>query len=156
MKKILLILLCFSFIYSCVNEKNSKEENITETNQTRIKEIISFNVTSKNPEAESKKGIEVSLQEMTTKNIPSGGKILFKGFQFTLNNKIEDVNTLNFFSKEEKLVCIAPDDLSIMSMPPDGSGMTTYMKGESIEISSMSLIKINSINFVISEIKTTK
>ena len=156
MKKLLLILLCFSFIYSCVNEKNSKEENITETNQTRIKEIISFNVTSKNPEAESKKGIEVSLQEMTTKNIPSGGKILFKGFQFTLNNKIEDVNTLNFFSKEGKLVCIAPDDLSIMSMPPDGSGMTTYMKGESIEISSMSLIKINSINFVISEIKTTK
>ena len=154
MKKTILVLLCFSFIYSCVNEKTSKQENNTSTDKSISKEIIGFNVTSKNPDIGSKKGTDVSLKEMTTKNILSGEKILFKGFQFTLNNNIEEENTLNFFSKKGKLICVAPSELSVMSMPPDGSGMTNYMQGDNIEISTMSLIKINSINFVISEIKT--
>ena len=88
---------------------------------------------------------------MITKTLLSGDKILFKDFQFTVDNKIE--GALNFYSMKGKLMCNAPTKLSVMSMPPDGSGATTYIEGDNIEFSGISLIKINSINFVISDIK---
>ena len=50
-------------------------------------------------------------------------------------------------------MCNVPTDVSVMSMPPNGNGPITYKKGDNIEFSSMSLIKINSINFVISDIR---
>ena len=43
-----------------------------------------------------------------------------------------------------------------MSMPPTGNGLTAYNKGDDIVISGTTLIKINSINFVISNIKSNK
>ena len=116
--------------------------------------VISFSITSKNLALTSKEGTEVSINKMTTKNLLSGEKIIFKNFLFTLDNKIEDA--LNFYSKEGKLMCDAPTELSVMSMPPDGNGATTYKKGDSIEFSEMSLITINSIKFVISDIKIRK
>jgi hypothetical protein len=53
-------------------------------------------------------------------------------------------------------MCNALTDLSLMSMPPNKNGLTSYNKGEKIEISGTTLIKINSINFVISNIKSNK
>ena len=39
-----------------------------------------------------------------------------------------------------------------MSMPPTSKGLTTYKEGDNIEIDGTTLIKVNSINFVISDI----
>ena len=88
---------------------------------------------------------------MITKNIVSGDKILFKNTVFTLDNKID--GALNFYSRNEELICNAPTKLSVMSMPPDGSGKTNYTKDDNIKLSGISLIKINDINFVISDIQ---
>ena len=146
MKKLLLILLCFPLLFSsCVNDsqKNKIQDSITDT-------VISFSVTSKNSELTSKSGKDVSLNEMTTINIKSGDKILFKTFYFTLDNKVN--GALNFYSNNGSLMCNAPSKLSIMSMPPNGEGLNTYNAGDDFEISGMTLIKVNSINFVISDI----
>ena len=59
---------------------------------------------------------------------------------------------LTFFQKNGNLMCTAPSKLSIMSMPPNGQGLNTYKAGENFEINGMTLIKIDSINFVISDI----
>jgi|TARA_B110000858_G_scaffold72668_1_gene84421 hypothetical protein len=147
MKKRLLILLCLPLLFSsCVNDsqKNKIEDSITDT-------LFSFNVTSKNSELTSKSGKDVSLNEMTTINVKSGDKILFKAFNFTLDNKVDEA--LNFYLDNGTLMCNAPTNLSIMSMPPNGDGLNTFNAGENFEISGMTLIKVNSINFVISDFK---
>ena len=144
-KKLQLILLCSTMLYSCVNDSQKKEEDSTKNT------VISFSVISKNPQLTSKSGQNVSLNEMTTINIKSGDKILFKHFYFTLDNKSE--GALNFYSNNRGLMCNTPTTLSIMTMPPNGNGLSTYTTGEDFEISGMTLIKIESINFVISDIK---
>ena len=146
MKKLLLILLCLPLLFSsCVNDsqKNKIQDSITDT-------VVSFAVTSKNPELTSQSGKDVSLNEMITINVKSGDKILFKTFNFTLDNKV--YGALNFYSDNGRLMCNAPTKLSIMSMPPTGNGLTTYSAGDNFEISGMTLIKVSSINFVISDI----
>ena len=147
MKKRLLILLCLPLLFSsCVNDsqKNKIQDSITDS-------LFSFNVTSKNSELTSKSGKDVSLNEMTTINVKSGDKILFKAFNFTLDNKVDEA--LNFYLDNGTLMCNAPTNLSIMSMPPNGDGLNTFNAGENFEISGMTLIKVNSINFVISDFK---
>ena len=146
MKKILLILLCVPILYSCVN--GSQKNKIQDTTKNTV---ISFSVISKNPVLTSKSGKDVSLNEMTTINVKSGDKILFKNFYFTLDNKSE--GALNFYSSNRGLMCNAPATISIMTMPPNGNGLSTYNTGEDFEISGMTLIKIDSINLVISDIK---
>ena len=146
MKKLLLILLCLPLlISSCINGSQNKklQDSITDN-------IVSFSVTSKNSELTSKSGKDVSLNEMITINVESKDEILFKTFNFTLDNKVD--GALNFYSNKGKLMCNAPTKLSIMSMPPNGSGLKAYNAGDDFEILGMTLIKINSINFVISDI----
>ena len=147
MKNILLIFISVPLLFtSCGND--SQKNNIKDFNTNTV---ISFSVTSKNSELTSKSGKDVSLDEMTTINVKSGDKILFKNIYFTLNNKVD--GALNFYSLNESLICNAPTKLSIMSMPPNGSGLNNYSAGEDFEISGMTLIKKNSINFVISDIQ---
>ena len=148
MKKLLLILLCLPLLFvSCLNDpqKNKSKDSIADT-------VFSFNVTSKNSELTSKSGKDVSLNEMTTINVKSGDKILFKNFNFTLENKV--AGALNFYIDNGTLMCNAPTKLSTMSMPPNGNGLNTFRVGDNFEISAMTLIKVNSINFVISDFKT--
>ena len=109
-------------------------------------------MTSKKPELSSKSGKDISLNEMITTNVKSGDKILFKTFNFTLDNKVD--GALNFYIENGALMCNAPTELSIMSMPPNGDGLNTFNAGDNFEISGMTLIKVNSINFVISDFKT--
>ena len=146
MKKLLLLLCLPILLSSCLNDsqKNKNQDSITDT-------LFSFNVTSKNSELTSKSGKDVSLNEMTTINVKSGDKILFKAFNFTLDNKVDEA--LNFYLDNGTLMCNAPTNLSIMSMPPNGDGLNTFNAGENFEISGMTLIKVNSINFVISDFK---
>jgi hypothetical protein len=149
MKKTLLLLLCLPLLFnSCINDSQNKSKDSSSNS------IISFSVTSKNSELTSNSGKDVSLNEMTTINIQSNDNILFKDFNFTLNNKVD--GALNFYSKNGGLMCNAPTKLSIMSMPPNGNGLKTYSAGDDFEISGMTLIKVNSINFVISNIKSNK
>ena len=146
MKKILLTLLCLPLLFSsCVNDskKNNIKDSIKDT-------VISFGITSKNSELTSKSGKDVSLDEMGKINVKSGEKILFKTFYFTLDNKVN--GALNFYSENGNLMCNAPTKLSVMSMPPNGNGLNNYNAGDDFEISGMTLIKVNSINFVISDI----
>jgi len=150
MKKLLLILLCLPLLFSsCVNDSQNKTSKDSSSNA-----IISFSVTSKNPELTSSSGKDVSLNEMITINVQSNDNILFKDFNFTLDNKVD--GALNFYSNKGSLMCNAPTKLSIMSMPPNGNGLKTYSAGDDFEISGMTLIKVNSINFVISNIKSNK
>ena len=150
MNKLLLLLLRITILFgSCVNDSknNISKDSISNT-------IISFSVTSKNPELTSSSGKDVSLNEMTTINVSSNDNILFKGFNFTLDNKVN--GALNFYSDNGSLMCNAPIKLSTMSMPPNGNGMKTYNAGDDFEISGMTLIKVDTINFVISNIKSNK
>ena len=150
MKKLLLILLCLPLLFSsCVNDSqnNTSKNSLSNT-------IISFSVTSKNPELTSISGKDVSLNDMITINVQSNDNILFKDFNFTLDNKVD--GALNFYSDSENLVCNTPTNISLMSMPPTGNGLTAYDKGDNIVITGTTLIKINSINFVISNIKYNK
>jgi hypothetical protein len=150
MKKLLLILLCLPILFSsCLNDSKNNISNDSISNA-----IISFSVTSKNPELTSSSGKDVSLNEMTTINVLSNDNILFKDFNFTLDNKV--TGALNFYSKNGSLMCNIPTNISLMSMPPTGNGLTAYNKGDNIVISGTTLIKINSINFVISNIKSNK
>ena len=78
MKKLRLALLCLYILFSsCGNDsqKNRIQNSTTDT-------VISFSVTSKNSGLTSKSGKDVSLNEMTTINVKSGDKILFKNFYF--------------------------------------------------------------------------
>ena len=150
MKKILLILLCLPLLFSsCVNDSQNKTSKDSSSNA-----IISFSVTSKNPELTSSSGKDVSLNEMTTINVQSNDNILFKDFNFTLDNKVD--GALNFYTDNGNLMCNTPTNISLMSMPPTGNGLTTYNEGDNIVITGTTLIKINSINFVISNIKSNK
>lgn len=147
MKKFLLISLCVPILFSsCINDsqKNKLDDTITDI-------VIGFSVTSKNSEVTSRSGKDIALNEMRTINVKSGDKILFKNFYFTLDNKVQ--GALNFFSKNGSLICNAPTKLSIMSMPSNGDGLKTYSTGENFEISAMTLIKVNSINFVVTDLK---
>ena len=69
----------------------------------------------------------------------------------TLDNKVD--KALNFYIDNGTLMCNASTRLSIMSMPPNGDGLNTFFAGESFEVSGMTLIKVDSINFVISDFK---
>jgi len=150
LKKILLILLCLPLLFSsCVNDSQNKTSKDSSSNA-----IISFSVTSKNPELTSSSGKDVSLNEMTTINVQSNDNILFKDFNFTLDNKVD--GALNFYTDNGNLMCNTPTNISLMSMPPTGNGLTTYNEGDNIVITGTTLIKINSINFVISNIKSNK
>jgi hypothetical protein len=150
MKKLLLILLCLPLLFSsCVNDSQNKTSKDSNSNA-----IISFSVTSKNPELTSSSGKDVSLNEMTTINVQSNDNILFKDFNFTLDNKVD--GALNFYTDNGNLMCNTPTNISLMSMPPTGNGLTTYNEGDNIVITGTTLIKINSINFVISNIKSNK
>ena len=119
-------------------------------NSTKEK-VLSFNVTSKKNQLSNKSGQEVSLEEMNTISVQRGEKIIFKNFNFTLENKID--GALNFYSENGKLMLLTPTELSTMNMPPDGNGITKHKRGENIEISGTTLIKVNSISFVISNIR---
>ena len=144
MKKLLLILLCLPlFFSSCKNNSDNKKN---------LNFIVSFNLTSKNSDLTSKSGKNVSLQEMTTVQVKSGDNILFRNFNFTLDNNVR--GAFNFFSDNGELICNVPAELSIMSMPPNGNGLSTFSIGDNFEISAMTLIKVHSINFVISDFKT--
>ena len=88
---------------------------------------------------------------MNTISVQRGKKIIFKNFNFTLENKID--GALNFYSENGKLMLLTPTELSTMNMPPDGNGITKHKRGENIEISGTTLIKVNSISFVISNIR---
>ena len=148
MKKLLLILLCLPLLFSsCVNDSQNNTSKDSSSNA-----IISFSVTSKNSELTSSSGKDVSLNEMTTINVQSNDSILFKDFNFTLDNKVD--GALNFYSNKGSLMCNAPTKLSIMSMPPNGAGLNTFSAGDNFEISGMTLIKVNSMNFVISDFQT--
>lgn len=144
MKKLILILLSLTIFYSCANDpqKNTTQNSYTEN-------VIGYSVTSKNTKLTSKSGKEVSMSEMTTQNVESGEKVLFKSYYFTLDNSAE--GAFNFYSNNGRLICNAPTVVSVMSMPPSGNGVTTFNKGDNIEISGMTLIKTDSISFVISE-----
>lgn len=146
MKQKLSILISFILLFtSCIN--NSKK-NIIQDAVTNP--IVSFSVTSKNSELTSNSGKDVLLNEMKTINVKSRDKILFKNFYFTLDNNVD--GALNFYSNNGSLICNIPTNLSIMSMPPNGKGLIHYNKGDEIEITAMTLIKIDTINFVISNI----
>ncbi|MAW20902.1 MAG: hypothetical protein CMD16_00730 [Flavobacteriales bacterium] len=132
---------------SCLNNSQQNKSQVSITDA-----VFSFNVTSKNPALTSKSGQDVSLNEMTTINVKSGDKILFKTFNFTLDNKVDDA--LNFYIDNGTLMCNTPTKLSVMSMPPNGDGINTFIAGDSFEVSGMTLIKVNSMNFVISDFKT--
>ena len=148
MKKLLLILLCLPLLFnSCINDSQNNTLKNSSSNA-----IISFSVTSKNPELTSSSGKDVSLNEMTTINIQNNDNVFFKDFNFTLDNKVD--GALNFYSNKGSLMCNAPTKLSTMSMPPNGNGLKTYNTGDDFEISAMTLIKVNSTNFVISNIKS--
>mgnify|MGYP001445213947 CR=1 FL=1 len=148
MKKLLLILLCLPLLFnSCINDSQNNT-----LKDSRSNAIISFSVTSKNSDLTSSSGKDVSLNEMTTINIHTNDNILFKDFNFTLDNKVD--GALNFYSNKGSLMCNAPTKLSTMSMPPNGNGLKTYNTGDDFEISAMTLVKVNSTNFVISNIKS--
>jgi hypothetical protein len=150
MKKLLLILLCLPLLFSsCVNDSQNKTSKDSSSNA-----IISFSVTSKKSELTSSSGKDVSLNEMITINVQSNDNILFKDFNFTLDNKVD--GALNFYTDNGNLMCNTPTNISLMSMPPTGNGLTTYNEGDNIVITGTTLIKINSINFVISNIKSNK
>ena len=132
---------------SCINDSQNNT-----LKDSRSNAIISFSVTSKNSDLTSSSGKDVSLNEMTTINIHTNDNILFKDFNFTLDNKVD--GALNFYSNKGSLMCNAPTKLSTMSMPPNGNGLKTYNTGDDFEISAMTLVKVNSTNFVISNIKS--
>ena len=114
------------------------------------KNVIRFSIKSKNPELTSESGTNIAINEMITKSITSEESIAFKEVEFTLNNPKD--GSLNFQSENGIFKCNAPSELSVMSMPPDGKGATTYMKGEGFEISGTTLITIDSLRFVIFDI----
>ncbi len=145
MKNILLTLFSLILLFSSCNNVSKN------TNNTSSKYVTSLSISSKNSELTSKKGTDVSIDQMITKNIISGNKIVFKDVEFTLDFKVKDA--FNFYSKDGKLICNTPSEISLMSMPPDGKGATIHSKGDNFELSGISLIKINGINFVISDIK---
>ena len=150
MKKLLLTLLCLPLLFSsCVNDSQNNTSKNSLSNA-----IISFSVTSKNRELTSSSGKDVSLNEMTTINVEARDNILFKDFNFTLDNKVD--GAFNFYSENGSLMCNTPTNLSLMSMPPNGNGLTSFNEGENILISGTTLLKINSTNFVISNIKSNK
>ena len=131
---------------SCLNDSQNNTSKDSHSSA-----IISFSVTSKKPELTSSSGKDVSLNEMITIDIQSNDNILFKDFNFTLDNKVD--GALNFYTDNGNLIFNTPTNISLMSMPPTGNGLTTYNKGDNIVITGTTLIKINSINFVISNIK---
>ena len=145
MKKKIFILLSLSIIYSCTS--NQKEEQLSES-----KILVSgFNITSKSSDLNQKSGTDISINDMTTKNVNNGDNIEFKSYKFTLDNNINDA--FNFYSYNGVLMCNIPTNLSVMSMPPNGNGLVTYEKGDNIEIKGVTLIKLDSVNFVISDIR---
>ena len=145
MKKTLLIFLClnFSFVSCLYDTKKSKNDVSINDN------LFSFNVTSKDSDLTSNSGIDVSLNEMTTINIKSGDVVLFKKVYFTFNNQVD--GALNFYIEDGNLMCNSPTNLSVMNMPPNGEGLKIYRAGDNFPIFGITLVKIRSTNFVISD-----
>tara|TARA_B100000401_G_C52753658_1_gene694503 strand:+ start:36 stop:488 length:453 start_codon:yes stop_codon:yes gene_type:complete len=145
MNKTILIFLClnFSFVSCLYDTKNSKSEVSIKDN------LFSFNVTSKDSDSSSNSGIDVSLNEMTTINIKSGDVVLFKKVNFTFNNHVD--GALNFYVEDDNLMCSSPTNLSVMNMPPNGEGLKIYRAGDKFPIFGITLVKIRSTNFVISD-----
>ena len=96
----------------------------------------------------SKKGTEISIEEMTTKDILFNEELYFGGVNFTLNNPSE--NSVNFSLKEEKLICLSDFDVKVNTMPPSGNG-TLYKKGEEFVIKPMSLLEINGNRYMFAD-----
>tara|TARA_B100001250_G_scaffold115257_1_gene97653 strand:- start:13235 stop:13705 length:471 start_codon:yes stop_codon:yes gene_type:complete len=148
MQRFLLTFSCLIFLFSCSEDKQSKQDNMK--NNLADKTVTCFSITSKDNKLTSQSGTNVSINEMSTKKINSGEEILFKSLLFTLDNKTD--GAINFYSENGKLMCDVPFELSVMSMPPDKNGATIYNQGDKIKLSGISLIKTNSTNFVISDI----
>tara|TARA_B100001142_G_scaffold106799_1_gene108631 strand:- start:104 stop:3169 length:3066 start_codon:yes stop_codon:yes gene_type:complete len=114
-------------------------------------EVVGLTIRSKNPKLTSKVGTNISINDMITKSLSSGKEILFKDSRFTLNNP--NNSAFNFYTSKGILKCIPPTDVDVMSMPPDGRGATAYMRGDTIEITGTTLINVNTLKFVISDIQ---
>ena len=48
-------------------------------------------------------------------------------------------------------MCNSPTNLSVMNMPPNGEGLKIYRAGDNFPIFGITLVKIRSTNFVISD-----
>ena len=58
---------------------------------------------------------------------------------------------LNFYIEDGNLMCNSPTNLSVMNMPPNGEGLKIYRAGDNFPIFGITLVKIRSTNFVISD-----
>ena len=154
MKKILLLIFCLPFIYSCTEHSSSNKKTERINKENSVKEIISFSIVSKNPELSSKTGTDVAVNQMITKHLSSEETLVFKDYEFTFN--IPKEGALNFSSQEGKLMCETSFELSIKSMPPDGKGGKSYFGGDGFEVAPMTLITIGSTKFLIKDIKYTE
>ena len=154
MKKILLLIFCLSFIYSCTEHSSLKKKTERINKENSAKEIISFSIVSKHPELSSKTGTDVAVNQMITKHLSSEETLVFKDYEFTFN--IPKEGALNFSSQEGKLMCETSFELSIKSMPPDGKASKSYFRGDHFEVSPMTLITIGSTKFLIKDIKYTE
>ena len=96
----------------------------------------------------SKKGTDISIEEMTTKDILFNEELYFGGVNFTLNNPNE--NSVNFSLKEDQLICLSDFDITVNTMPPTGNG-TIYKKGEEFFIKPMSLLEINGNRYMFAD-----
>ena len=154
MKKILLLIFCLSFIYSCTEHSSSNKKTERINKENSAKEIISFSIVSKNPEISSKTGTDVAVNQMITKHLSSEETLVFNDYEFTFN--IPKEGALNFSSQDGKLMCETSFELSIKSMPPDGKTGKSYFWGDHFEVSPMTLITIGSTKFLIKDIKYTE
>jgi len=99
--------------------------------------------------ANSKKGTEITMGEMTTKEILFNEELSFGGVNFTLNNPTE--NSVNFSLKEEKLICLSDFDVKVSTMPPSENGTAIYKKGEEFVVKPMSLLEINGNKYMFAD-----
>jgi len=154
MKKILYIFICLPLFFSCDDNK-SNQDNVN-VNEIIEKQLVGFSLTTKNTELTSESGTNVDISNMIVADVVKGSIIRFdyKNMDFTLDNTQE--GALNFYSNNLELYCVASSEISTMSMPPNGNGLTTYNAGDDFEITGMTLIKVDTINFVISNIKSNK
>lgn len=147
MKKILYILICLPIFFSC-GENNSNQDTVN-VNEIIEKQLIGFSLTTKNTELTSESGTNVDVSDMIVADVVKGSIIRFnyKNMDFTLDNTQE--GALNFYSNNMELYCVANSEISTMSMPPNGTGPTNYINGDTIVIKEMTLITIDSVKFVV-------
>ena len=151
MKKILLLIFCLPFIYSCTEQSSSNKKTERINKENYLKEVKGFSIVSKNPKLSSKTGTGVAVNQMITKHLSSEETLVFKDYEFTFN--IPKEGAVNFSSQQGKLMCETSFELSIKSMPPDSKGGKSYFVGDRFEVSPMTLITIGSTKFLIKDIK---